>query len=352
MAVVSRALLIDSVLAALPEFDPETVRGIRRTLTRCVDEAGPDALAALNERLARVGSDWCYYPKDPLASRIHELLAPRVLGPDSKLLGHEHLRSVAGRAVVIVANHLSYADANLLEVLIRQSGNAALADRLTVIAGPKVYSSLRRRFSSLCFATVKTPQNSGRSTEDAVMTPREVARAARRSIDTARDRLREGAALLVFGEGTRSRTGRMQRMLPGAARYFEESSAWVLPMGIAGTEALFPIGSERLRQSEIVVRVGRPFKAGTLTRNAGRDRRRAMDSLGLAVAALVPLTYRGAYASGNGSKRARDLLPLCTIDGTRPGAHDSGYQSVGAEDEDHTDDLPELERWTRLSRLA
>ena len=309
MPLVSRELLIDSVLAALPEFDPATVGDIRETLTRTVDEAGPDALEALNERLASVGSDWCHYPRDPLASRIHELLAGRVLAPGSKLLGREHLQSVAGQTVVIFANHLSYADANLLEVLIRESGHEALADRLAVVAGPKVYSSLRRRFSSLCFATVKTPQNSGLSTEDAVMTPREVARAARRSIDTARDRLRKGAALLVFGEGTRSRTGRMQRMLPGAARYFEESPAWVLPMGIAGTEELFPIGSERLRQSEIVVRAGRPFEAATLIRQAGRDRRLAMDGIGLAVAALVPQAYRGAYGGdGDGLGGARDLL--------------------------------------------
>ena len=60
MPVVSRDLLIDSVLAALPEFEPATVRGIRRTLTQCVDEAGPDALEALNASLARVGSDWSY----------------------------------------------------------------------------------------------------------------------------------------------------------------------------------------------------------------------------------------------------------------------------------------------------
>lgn len=299
MPVVSRDLLVDSVLAALPAFDPATVRDIRGTLTRTVDDAGASALETLNERLASVGSDWSHYPKDPLASLIHELLAGRVLGPGSKLLGHEHLRSVAGKAVVIFANHLSYADANLLEVLIRQSGNAALADRLTVVAGPKVYSSLRRRFSSLCFATVKTPQNSRLSTEDAVMTPREVARAARRSIDAARDRLRQGAALLVFGEGTRSRTGRMQRMLPGAARYFEQSRTSVLPMGIAGTEALFPIDCERLRQSDIVVRVGRPFEAGTLLRKAGRDRRLAMDCVGLALASLVPDAYRGTYGGND-----------------------------------------------------
>ena len=39
-------------------------------------------------------------------------------------------------------------------------------DRLTVVAGPKVYSSLRRRFSSLCFGTIKTAQSNTISTED------------------------------------------------------------------------------------------------------------------------------------------------------------------------------------------
>ena len=77
------------------------------------------------------------------------------------------------------------------------------------------------------------------------MPPRDVARAARRSIEIARERLRQGAVLLVFSEGTRSRTGGMQRMLVGATRYIEEPDTWVLPMGIAGTDALFPVGAER-----------------------------------------------------------------------------------------------------------
>ena len=91
MPVVSRELLIDSVLEALPEFDPATVCDIRETLTQTVDEAGPDGLEALNVRLASVGADWSHYPKDPLASRVHDLLAGRVLGPGSTLLGREHL---------------------------------------------------------------------------------------------------------------------------------------------------------------------------------------------------------------------------------------------------------------------
>ena len=117
---------------------------------------------------------------------------------------------------------------------------------MTVIAGPKVYSSLKRRFSSLCFGTIKTPQSRALSTEDAVMNTREVARAARRSIDIAHERLRQHDALLVFAEGTRSRTKGLQPMLPGVTRYLDGPDTWILPVGIIGTEALFPVGDDTL----------------------------------------------------------------------------------------------------------
>jgi len=48
-----------------------------------------------------------------------------------------NLASLAGKRIVLVANHLSYADANLIEVLLRRSGGAALAawGRVAVDAG-------------------------------------------------------------------------------------------------------------------------------------------------------------------------------------------------------------------------
>ena len=69
-------------------------------------------------------------------------------------------------------------------------------------------------------------------------------------------------------------------------------------MGIVGTEALFPVGVDRLRPSEVAVRVGPPFRASRLMRGAGRDRRLAMDTIGLALAALLPREYRGEYGDG------------------------------------------------------
>ena len=225
-------------MASLPEFDARTRDDIRRSLHHELDQAGPRALDTLNDRLASVGSDWTYYPKDSLASRIHELLAGRVLEPGSTLIGLEQVESVAGKPIVIFSNHLSYADGK---------------------------------------------------------PPRAAARAARLSIDIARERLRRGDTLLVFPEGTRSRSGGLHRMLVGATRYIEEPDAWVLPMGIAGTEALFPVGAKRLQPSRIVVRTGRPFRASTLFQRAGRDRRLVMDTVGLTIAALLPSEYRGEY---------------------------------------------------------
>jgi len=293
---VGRSTLVTAITTFLADHDPRTLSAIREALEREIDGAGPEALALLNERLGDSGNGWHYCQADPLARRIHHVLADSLLHHESALYGVEHTAALSAQPVVIFANHLSYSDANLLEILLQRFGGAPLADRLTVIAGPKVYSSMKRRFSSLCFGTIKTPQSSALSTEDAVMNAREVARAARLSIDIAHERLGVGDALLVFGEGTRSRSSGMQPLLPGVSRYLEGPGTWVLPVGIAGTEELFPVGDDALHSVPIKIRLGRPFPAHVLHERANGDRRLMMDSVGLAIAGLLPPEYRGAYA--------------------------------------------------------
>jgi 1-acyl-sn-glycerol-3-phosphate acyltransferase len=302
-----RNALIAAITRFLSDRDAETLDAIRESLAREIDEAGPDALKSLARRLAAAGADWTYYPRDPLTRRIHQVLANRILESDSTLYGIEHAAAVAGKPVVIFANHLSYSDANLLEILLQRAGGAELSDRLTVIAGPKVYSSRTRRFSSLCFGTIKTPQSSARSSENAVMNAREVARAARRCIDIAHERLRMGEALLVFAEGARSRTRGMQEMLPGASRYLEGPDTWVLPIGIIGTEALFPIGEDTLHTVRIVARAGPAMESRLLLERADGNRRLMMDAIGLAIAELLPLHYRGVYGDATNLDEARRL---------------------------------------------
>jgi 1-acyl-sn-glycerol-3-phosphate acyltransferase len=291
--VISREALISAITTFLSGWD--TLDDIRECLKRELDAAGPRALIRLSRALSSAGSDWDYYARDPLARRIHQVLADRILLPDSTLHGAEHLQALGAGPVVIVANHLSYADANLVEVMFHRADADKVCDRLTVIAGPKVYSSLKRRFSSLCFGTIKVPQSSGVSSEDAVMDPREVARAARRSIEIAHERLRLGDVLLVFGEGTRSRTRGMQPMLAGVTRYLEVPDTMVLPVGIVGTEALFPIDDDALHPVRVEVRVGRPIAAQEIRDRCAGERQEMMDEIGRAIAALLPPEYRGAY---------------------------------------------------------
>jgi 1-acyl-sn-glycerol-3-phosphate acyltransferase len=309
-----RAPLVEAITMFLARDHASNLGQIRQHLERTIDDAGPEALVALSARLGGRADAWDYYPRDLLARRIHHVLAPPVLRHEPLVRGIKHLAAVMNRPVVILPNHLSYADANVLDVVLQQNGAGALADRLTVIAGPKVYTNLRRRFSSLCFGTVKVPQSTTRSSGEAVMTTREVARAARRALQVADERLRAGEALLVFAEGNRSRSGRLQRLLPGVARYFESDGVWLLPIGLTGTEKLFPIEADALHSVRLTIEFGRPVLASAVLAHSDHDRRLAVDVVGLAIARLVPHKYRGAYDEGDPELDrarviARDLWP-------------------------------------------
>jgi 1-acyl-sn-glycerol-3-phosphate acyltransferase len=308
MNFFDRDTLLREITSFLADRDPRTLGEIQRLVQHEVEAAGPAALAHLGRRLSTSGEDWDFYPADPLARRIHHALAEILLASSSTLSGLQHATGAGSAPLVILANHLSYSDANVLEVLLRRSGGGDIADRLTVIAGPKVYSSLRRRFSSLCFGTIKTPQSSAVSSEDAVMNPREVARVARRCIDIAQDRLRAGDVLLVFAEGTRSRTCEMQPVLAAASRYLELPGTRILPVGITGSEAMFPIDDDRLHTVRVTVQIGAPIDAALLREGAGGDRRLMMDAVGLAVADQLPENYRGIYGPTGEAADARALL--------------------------------------------
>lgn len=303
----SREGLIDAILQFLDDQDLLTRQEIRRALEREVDAASPDSLLALRARL-HTDSGWNYYPPDPLARRIHHLLADRFLGDGSALVDAHYLRSIAGAPVVLVANHLSYADANVIEVLLQRGGAGELADRLTALAGPKVFTSRTRRFSSLCFGTVKVPQSADVASGEAVLSGREVALAARQAIDAALGRLLAGDALVLFGEGSRSRTGEMHQMLAGTARYLTVADTWVLPAGLTGPEALFPVEVPSLRAARVSLQLGRPMRASDLLASADGDRRLVMDAIGLAVAGLLPSQYRGVYRNADDFSKARDVL--------------------------------------------
>ena len=284
--------LIAAIVSFIGEQDLLSLDETPQQLRREFDDVSDEALIALKARLI-ADDGWAYYPPDPVSRRVHHVLAETFLTRDSEVHGVGHVDRVAGEPVVIFANHLSYADANVIDVLLERSGAGALARRLTAIAGPKVFTSRERRFSSLCFGNIKVPQSADVSTGEAVLGPREVARAARTAIDVAHARLASGDALLLFGEGTRSRSGELQPMLSGVARYLEGPDAWMLPIGLAGSEDIFPVDGSRIRPGRVVMRIGEPVRAATLRAQSAGDRREMMDVVGARIATLLPAAYCG-----------------------------------------------------------
>jgi 1-acyl-sn-glycerol-3-phosphate acyltransferase len=111
--------------------------------------------------------------------------------------------------------------------------------------------------------------------------------------------LAAGNVLVLFPEGTRSTTGGLQRPRDGLALLALRTGVPILPVGLAGTDRLWPRGTFPRVGGRIVLRVGEPFRVADVLGTAARDRRTAK---GLAtevimrrIAALLPPSYRGAY---------------------------------------------------------
>jgi 1-acyl-sn-glycerol-3-phosphate acyltransferase len=286
------------VLGFMASRDEADTARVRQRFTAALADVDDAEVSRLVSHIASTGIDFDFHPSDELARRLNHVLAELVFEPGSALEQPENCEIARHHPVIFLSNHLSFADANLLEALLHLSGFDDIARRLTVLAGPKVYNDPFRRFASLCFGTIKTPQSPSRASEEAVMDRREVARLAAEVIALVRERAKDGDHLLVFVEGTRSRTASMQPALPAVSRYLDEPDAVVVPLGIAGSERLVPIGEERLHRTRVNVRAGPAFAARRLKALARGNRRLLIDAVGVAIARLLPASYQGTYASG------------------------------------------------------
>jgi 1-acyl-sn-glycerol-3-phosphate acyltransferase len=71
--------------------------------------------------------------------------------------------------------------------------------------------------------------------------------------------LAAGRPLALFVEGTRSRDGHLRAGKPGAALLAMRSGAPLVPVGIAGTDRIFPGRSRWPHPTRVSVRFGEPF---------------------------------------------------------------------------------------------
>jgi 1-acyl-sn-glycerol-3-phosphate acyltransferase len=120
---------------------------------------------------------------------------------------------------------------------------------------------------------------------------------------TAMRILEGGNILVVFPEGTRSRSGALQEARDGAAVLALRSGSTILPVGIADTDRFWPRGTMFPRPGRhVTIRFGKPFDVGAELRAAGiTDRRELKEAatrlIMTRIAELLPPRQRGVYAA-------------------------------------------------------
>lgn len=115
------------------------------------------------------------------------------------------------------------------------------------------------------------------------------------AIQQARRVLDEGQILLMFPEGTRSKTG-LQRAKPGAAKLALDYQVPVVPVAISGTHTFKASG---WKKNKLRIQYGEPIDVPAIAASAKNARRALVDLTELTmrrIAAMLPPDQRGIYA--------------------------------------------------------
>ncbi len=211
---------------------------------RLVNEVGtPKVLNILSDisQLPKLGTYTAYKPD--IRSFMISFLSPFL--SKFELKGEENLQTLASLTgkfpVTIVANHLSHFDAGVLFIVLYKKGGLArqLAENMVFIAGRPVFQTHVTRvalgmLNSLLVCSRKDlVENVGAAD---VMT-----KVNMRSFRHSSKLQKEGKIIVVFPEGTRSRTGQLLKFVDAVYHYV--TNKIVIPISLVGTDKVLPTNS-------------------------------------------------------------------------------------------------------------
>ncbi len=193
--------------------------------------------------------------------------------------GQERLETLK-TPVLFVCNHLSNADGLVLNRVLKPVDP-------TFVAGVKLSKD---SVTNIGMNVVKTTH----------ITPDTADHAAIKKIIRL---VKGGESILIFPEGTRSRTGSMIHAKKGILLIARMTGASIVPIGIHGTEQLLPINQEGQMSDEtfahasVHVHIGKPFTL--MERAQGFDKKAyeeaATYDIMRRIAKLLPESYQGVY---------------------------------------------------------
>ena len=225
---------------------------------------------------------------DILPDKVVSFIAKKLLDSyinkyaNIKTSGMEKIKDIKS-PIIFICNHLSNADGIVMNRLLE--GN-----NVTFVAGVKLTDN---KLTKLGFHVAKTIQLKPNSAD-------------KEAISKIVNTLKQGNNIMIFPEGTRSRTGAMIEGKRGLLLMAKLSKATILPMGIWGTEKLLPINesdmaSERFHHADVNIKIGDPITLRS--KNVGEDKAEyydtVMNEIMSSIAVLLPEQYRGVYSIGN-----------------------------------------------------
>jgi 1-acyl-sn-glycerol-3-phosphate acyltransferase len=136
----------------------------------------------------------------------------------------------------------------------------------------------------------------------------------RKALRQALGVLQGGGVLGLAPEGTRTKSGGLQRGRSGAAYMAYRTGVPLVPVVTMGQENVFP-SLRRLRRATVRVVYGPPFEPPPVEGKASPEEVHAFSrDIMYRLAAMLPPQYRGVYADV--AERRPDLFSTLTADGT------------------------------------
>jgi len=248
--------LIPHWLNGFMELDADAAPDAINRIASALDEFDDLEMTTALEYLCALGTEYALYRADPVAQRVTRAFM-RTLMVGATVSGIEHLRAAHTQGpTLVVCNHLAYCDTQIKDLLLADHDAPDLASRLIAVAGPKVYDTPFRRMASMALNTLKTAQSAGLAHNELQMSPREIASIAIGTVHTAKERMVAGDIVLLYGEGSRSRSRRLGPFIKAVRKYAQVEGCRIVPMGIIDSDKMMPLERITMSPFPVQLRIG------------------------------------------------------------------------------------------------